>query len=169
MAIGRLRDAGGGEDDLGEDGNDSLFAEINITPLTDVFLVMVVIFMVSALAEVEQNRKEQRQQQQVQEQTEQQKKSGLRINLPAGKAQEIDTSKASLVVEVPLSGDVAVGGKTFADAALDNLFSAAFQRDKGTQVIIKADKGVAHGKVVNLMERAKQAGLTHLAIGTSGG
>src|SRR5215467_1325991 len=96
MAIGRLRDGGGGDDDIGEEGNDSLFAEINITPLTDVFLVMVVIFMVSALAEVEQNRKEQKQQQAQQEQTEVQKKSGLRINLPQGKAQEIDTSKASL-------------------------------------------------------------------------
>ena len=168
MAIGRLREPGGGDDDLGEEGNDSLFAEINITPLTDVFLVMVVIFMVSALAEVEQTRKQQREQQVAQEQTEQQKKSGLRINLPSGKAQEIDTSKASLVIEVPRTGDVAVGGKTFADASLDNLFVAAYARDKGTQVIIKADKEVAHGRVVNLMERAKQAGLTHLAIGTSG-
>jgi len=164
MAIARLRDAG--DDDEGEDGNDSLFAEINITPLTDVFLVMVVIFMVSALAEVEQNRKEQKEQQS--QQSEQQKKSGLKINLPSGKAAEIDTKKASLVLEVPLTGDIAVGGKTFADASLDNLFNAAYQKDQETQVIIKADKGVAHGRVVNLMERAKQAGLTHLAIGTSG-
>jgi biopolymer transport protein ExbD len=35
--------------------------------------------------------------------------------------------------------------------------------------VLKADKGVAHGRVVNLMERAKQAGLTRLAIGTAGG
>ena len=44
------------------------------------------------------------------------------------------------------------------DAELDNLFRAAFARDKNTQVVLKADKGVAHGRVVNLMERAKQAG-----------
>ena len=43
------------------------------------------------------------------------------------------------------------------------------QRDKTTQVVLKADKGVAHGRVVNLMERAKEAGLTRLAIGTAGG
>ena len=46
MAIGKLPDEDGGGDDAGE----AIFAEINITPLTDVFLVMVIIFMVSALA-----------------------------------------------------------------------------------------------------------------------
>ena len=164
MAIGKLPDG----DDVVEDDSEGIFAEINITPLTDVFLVMVIIFMVSALAVQVEARQEKKRIADQQEETEQQKKSGLKINLPQGKAQEIDTSKASLVLEVPLTGDVAVGGKAFPDASLDNLFVAAFQRDKSTQVIIKADKGVAHGRVVNLMERAKQAGLTHLAIGTSG-
>ena len=46
MAIAKLPD----DDEGGEQGGDSIFAEINITPLTDVFLVMVIIFMVSALA-----------------------------------------------------------------------------------------------------------------------
>ena len=163
MAIGKLPDA---DDDDGDGGGQSIFAEINITPLTDVFLVMVIIFMLTSLAVQVQAKKEKSQ---AQEQSEKEKKSGLKINLPSGKAQEIDTSKASLVIEVPLNGDVAIGGKTIPDAMLDNLFNAAFQRDKNTQVIIKADRGTQHGRVVNLMERAKQAGLTHLAIGTSGG
>ena len=54
------------------------------------------------------------------------------------------------------------------DAEIDGLFRTAFARDKTTQVVLKADKGVAHGRVVNIMERAKAAGLTRLAIGTSG-
>ncbi len=152
------------------DENDGLFAEINITPLTDVFLVMVVIFMVTALAEVDQTRKEQKEtaQQQEQQQTDAEKRSGLRVNLPQGKAQEIDTSKQSLVLTIPMQGNVDIGGKSMQDADIDSVFLAAFQRDHNTQVILKADKGVAHGRVVNLMERAKDAGLTHLAIGTSG-
>jgi len=166
MAIGKQPDF---SDADGEEGADSIFAEINITPLTDVFLVMVVIFMVTALAEVEHTRKEQKQINDQAEQTEQEKKSGLKINLPQGKAQEIDTSKASLVLMIPLQGEIEVGGKAMKDEAIDAVFAAAFQRDKATQVILKADKGVAHGKVVNLMERAKAAGLTRLAIGTSGG
>ncbi|HEU4728152.1 MAG TPA: biopolymer transporter ExbD [Kofleriaceae bacterium] len=166
MAIGKLPD----EDAGGEDaGGESIFAEINITPLTDVFLVMVIIFMVSALAVQVEARQEKKKVRVEQEQAEIEKKSGLKVNLPSGAAQEIDTSKASLVLVVPLSGDVAVGGKLMRDDQIDALFQAAFQRDKTTQVVLKADKGVAHGRVVNLMERAKQAGLTRLAIGTSGG
>ena len=165
MAIGKLPDAG--DEDPSDEGG--LFAEINITPLTDVFLVMVVIFMVTALAEVEQTRNKQKQITQQQEQTEIEKKSGLKITLPPGKANEINTEEASLVLMVPMQGDVEIGGKPMHDADIDAVFAAAFQRDKGTQVILKADKEVAHGRVVNLMERAKSAGLTHLAIGTSGG
>jgi biopolymer transport protein ExbD len=165
MAIGKLPDAG----DDGDEGGESIFAEINITPLTDVFLVMVIIFMVSALAVQVEARQEKKRITQQQEQTEQDKKSGIKITLPQGQAQEIDPSKASLVLMIPINGDVVVGGKTMADTDIDGLFRAAFARDKATQVVLKADKGVQHGRVVNLMERAKQAGLTRLAIGTSGG
>ena len=164
MAIGKLPDAG---DEVEDDGG-GIFAEINITPLTDVFLVMVIIFMVSALAVQVEARHEKKKIAQQQDETEQKEKSGIKVNLPQGQAQEIDPTKASLVLVVPLTGDVDVGGKRIPDAELDNLFRAAFARDKNTQVVLKADKGVQHGRVVNLMERAKQAGLTRLAIGTSG-
>ncbi|HTL37560.1 MAG TPA: biopolymer transporter ExbD [Kofleriaceae bacterium] len=165
MALGKLPDQDGDE----EGGGDSIFAEINITPLTDVFLVMVIIFMVSALAVQVEARQEKKKVAQQQEQSEVEKRSGLKVNLPSGQAQEIDPSKQSLVLTVPLQGDVDVGGKSIPDTELDNLFRAAYARDKNTQVVLKADKGVQHGRVVNLMERAKQAGLTRLAIGTSGG
>ena len=166
MAIGKLPDQDGGGD---EEGGESIFAEINITPLTDVFLVLVIIFMVSALAVQVEARQEKKKATDAQEQSEVEKKSGLKVNLPQGQAQEIDPSKASLVLVIPLQGDIDVGGKRIADTDIDNLFRAAFTRDKNTQVVLKADKGVQHGRVVNLMERAKQAGLTRLAIGTSGG
>src|SRR5687767_12109579 len=157
MAIGKLPD-----DDAAEEGGETIFAEINITPLTDVFLVMVIIFMVSALAVQVEARQEKKKVAEAQEQSEVEKRSGLKVNLPQGQAQEIDPSKASLVLVIPLTGDVDVGGKRIPDADLDNLFRAAYTRDKNTQVVLKADKGVSHGKVVNLMERAKQAGLSKL-------
>ncbi|MBL0218595.1 MAG: biopolymer transporter ExbD [Myxococcales bacterium] len=166
MAIGKQPDV---NEDGGEEGGDSIFAEINITPLTDVFLVMVIIFMVSALAVQVERNQEKKKITQEQVQAEQEKRSGIKVNLPSGAAQEIDPSKASLVLEIPINGDVQVGGKPMKDADLDNLFRIAFQKDKATQVVLKADKGVQHGKVVNLMERAKASGLTRLAIGTSGG
>jgi biopolymer transport protein ExbD len=164
MAIAKLPD-----DDEAEGGNDSIFAEINITPLTDVFLVMVIIFMVSALAVQVEAGQEKKKAVDIKQKVEDQQKQGLKIDLPQGPAQDIDPSKVSLVLEVPLTGDVVVGGNTLKDPELDNLFRAAYTRDKGTQVIIKADKGVTHGRIVNLMERAKVVGLTHLAFGTGAG
>ena len=165
MAIGKQPDIA---DDEG-DGGESIFAEINITPLTDVFLVMVIIFMVSALAVQVERNQEKKKDRQEQVDAEKEKRSGIKVNLPSGAAQEIDTSKASLVMLVPISGPVVVGGKEMQDAEVDNLFRVAYQKDQNTQVVLKADKGVQHGRVVNLMERAKAAGLTRLAIGTSGG
>jgi biopolymer transport protein ExbD len=168
MAIGKQPDVADDEVEADE-GSGSLFADINITPLTDVFLVMVVIFMVSALAVQVERNQEKRVEQEQKKQEEEQKKSGIKINLPSGQSQELDPTKASLVLEVPLNGDVIVGGKPMPDASLENLFRAAFTKDRNTQVVLKADKGVAHGRVVNLMERAKVCGLTRLAIGTAAG
>jgi biopolymer transport protein ExbD len=162
MAIGKLPDSE-------EPSEEGIFAEINITPLTDVFLVLVIIFMVSALAVQVEARQEKSRVAAERQQDEEEKRSGLKINLPSGAAQELDPSKASLVLMIPVNGDVVVSGKAIRDGDLDNLFRAAFARDKSTQVVLKADKGVAHGRVVNVMERAKQVGLTRLAIGTNGG
>ena len=165
MAIGKLPDS-----DEGGDEGESIFAEINITPLTDVFLVLVVIIMVSALAvQVEARQKQQKIVQQQQQLSDIEKRSGLKVNLPQGQAQEIDPNATSLVLEIPANGEVIVANKVMTPAELDRLFTAAFARDKATQVVLKADKTVQHGIVVNVMERAKAAGLTRLAISTSGG
>ena len=151
-----------------EGGGGGIFAEINITPLTDVFLVMVIIFMVSALAVQAEADLKTKEVDAVQEKLDAEKRSGLKINLPQGAAQEIDPTKASVVLLIPLNGDVVIDGRTVADADLDNLFRTAYTKDKNTQVVIQADKGVQHGRVVNVMERARGAGLVRLMISTSG-
>ena len=158
MAIGKQPDV-----DL-EGGEESIFAEINITPLTDVFLVLVIIFMVSASAAVSEHEEKRRK---LEEQVAAEKRSGLEVNLPSGAAQEIDPSKASLVVTILVSGEVIVNEKKVSEADLERMFQSAFLRDKATQVVLKADKGVQHGRVVAVMERAKKVGLTRLAIGTN--
>jgi len=167
MAAGKPRSdegAGNGDEEAGED---SLFAEINITPLTDVFLVMVIIFMVSALA-VTAEAEHQKQQLAVEkQQTEQEKKSGLKVNLPSGASQEIDLSKKSLILVIPANGDIVADGVVVKEDQLDNLFRHKYLEDHDTQVVIQADKAVQHGRVVDAMERAKAAGLTRLAIGTT--
>jgi biopolymer transport protein ExbD len=173
MAAAKQPEVAGEESDDSGEQVGGLFADINITPLTDVFLVMLVIFMLSSLAVHTQDKKKIEKQQEKIEEIVAEKRSGLKVNLPSGAAQEIDPTKASLVLVVPVNGDVVIQdnktNKTIPDADLDNLFAAAFAKDKTMQVVIQADRGVQHGRVVNLMERAKRAGLTRLAIGTSSG
>ncbi|KAB2911289.1 MAG: biopolymer transporter ExbD [Kofleriaceae bacterium] len=160
---GRLPD----DEEDGGHGGGGIFSEINITPLTDVFLVMVIIFMVSALAVQAEAQEEKKRTEEVIEEVEASKRSGLKVTLPSGAAQEIDVKKESLILLIPVEGDIMVSGRVIKDDELDNLFLAAFTKDKATQVVLQADKGVPHGRVVNVMERAKAAGLTRLAIGTS--
>src|SRR3954463_11332936 len=111
MGLGKLPD-----DDGEEGGGESIFAEINITPLTDVFLVMVIIFMVSALAVQAEAQQDKKRVAEVQEEVAAEKRSGLQVKLPSGAAQEIDPTKASLVLLIPMEGEIAVDGKFVHDA-----------------------------------------------------
>jgi biopolymer transport protein ExbD len=160
MAIGKLPDA-----EL-EGGEDGIFAEINITPLTDVFLVMLIVFMVTAATALHEKKREI---ERMQEEDVAEQRSGLKVNLPSGETQEIDPVASSLVVAILPSGEVYVNNEAVDETQLDNIFRTAFAKDKNTQVVLKADAGVNHGRVVGVMERAKRVGLTKLAIATSGG
>ena len=156
MAIGKLPEA-----DL--DGTeDGMFAEINITPLTDIFLVLLIIFMVGSTVQAAKKNQEI-------EKIKSEASSGLKINLPTGATQEIDPGRASLIVGILKGGSITVNGQAIADKDLDRLFLSAFTQNKDTQVILKADQGVQHGRVVGVMERAKRVGLSKLAIATRGG
>jgi biopolymer transport protein ExbD len=95
-----------------------------------VFLVMMIIFMLSALAVQAEANNDKKKAQEVSEQLDAEKRSGLNVSLPTGAAQEIDVSKASLVLVIPVEGDLAVDGKLVRDVDLDNLFRAAFVKDK---------------------------------------
>ena len=144
MALGKLPDE--------EMGDGAIFADINITPLTDIFLVLLIIFMVSSSVMVDTAAR-----------------SGVKVNLPKGATKDIDPGAKSLVVSVMQSGDVLVQGSKVKASDLEKLFQSAFAKDQSTQVIIEADEGVKHGQVVGIMNAAKQTGLSRLAIATKGG
>ena len=152
MALGKLPEEN-------EGGDEAIFSEINITPLTDIFLVLLIIFMVGSTIAVEK----------MKEEVQSEKSSGLKVELPQGERQEIDPGKNSLVVGIQKDGVVVIDGQPVQDGDLDRVFQQAFTRDKNTQVVLRADEGVRHGLVVGVMERAKRIGLSKLAIATRGG
>ena len=143
MALGKLP-----EDEVAG-GDAGIFADINITPLTDIFLVLLIIFMVSSSVMVETA-----------------SRSGINVNLPKGATKEIDPGAKSLVISVLASGELLVMGRALRPEDLEKLFQSTFAKDPATQVIIEADEGVRHGQVVGIMNLAKQAGLARLAIAT---
>ncbi len=146
MAIG-MPDSDGG-DELESVGG--IFSDINITPLTDIFLVLLIIFMVTTTAIAEAGNED----------------GGFKVNLPKGGK----TDEAGLVRDVTVAilqdGRAVVAGKVLDEAALREAFAAARARSADTVVLFQADEGVPHGRVVQVMELARQAGLSRLAIAT---
>jgi biopolymer transport protein ExbD len=75
------------------------------------------------------------------------------------------TGAAKLVIKIAASGDITAAGKALEDADVDSLLAAAVKRDANVAVVIVADKTLAHGRVVAILDRAKRAGVTRLGIG----
>jgi biopolymer transport protein ExbD len=126
-----------------------LFADINITPLTDIFLVLLIIFMVTSSVMATDGAR-----------------AGVRVNLPKGATKEISASVKDVTVAITTDGKMVVDGKEVSADSLRRLFDEARARDADTQVVVQADEATHHGRVVAVMELAKAAGLRRLAIAT---
>ena len=140
MAISGPKDDGGEGD---------LFADINITPLTDIFLVLLIIFMVTSSVMATDGAR-----------------AGVRVNLPKGATKEISSSAKDVTVAITTDGKMVVDGKEVSADSLRKIFDDAHARDAETQVVVQADEATHHGRVVAVMELAKAAGLRRLAIAT---
>ena len=138
----------GGDEAEGEGGG--IFADINITPLTDIFLVLLIIFMVTTTAIAESGKDE----------------GGFKVNLPKGGKGDVAGVSRDLTVAILADGRVVVGGKVLDPAALKAAFAEAKAQAGEPLVLFQADEGVPHGRVVQVMEEAREAGLTRLAIAT---
>src|SRR5688500_18035687 len=146
MAMGRVP---GSEDDEGM--GDGVFADINITPLTDIFLVLLIIFMVTSSVIVQQSPGG--------------AQAGLKVNLPKGGTTDVTARATDLSVAVLTDGRFVLGGNVVSEDELKQAFAKAQQENPDTVVIVQADEGVPHGTVVQVMELAKSVGLGQLAIG----
>ena len=152
MALGKVP---GVDDDV--EGGDGVFAEINITPLTDIFLVLLIIFMVTSSVIVNQG-------------GEGGAKAGLKVNLPkGGSAADVTPSERDLSIAVLSDGRLILGGNVVTEDELKKALDDAKQQNPEMLVVVQADEGVSHGKVVEVMEMAKAAGLAQLAIGVREG
>ncbi len=132
------------------DESEGLFAEINITPLTDIFLVLLIIFMATSSVVARQNAA----------------RSGMNVNLPRGAAKDLAPGASDITIAIAANGGLLVDGKPIDPEALKALFTRTHAKDPETQVVVQADEATHHGRVVGVMELAKAAGLRRLAIAT---
>jgi biopolymer transport protein ExbD len=135
-----------------DDEGPAVFSDINITPLTDIFLVLLIIFMVTSTAIVESNAGG--------------AGAGVRVDLPKGAAREIKQMARDFPVAIMADGTTVVEGKAIEMGALKERLQKLLKESPDAQVIIQADTGVHHGRVVEVMEAAKSAGVERLAIAT---
>jgi biopolymer transport protein ExbD len=127
----------------GESGDDAIVAEINITPLTDVFLVLLIIFMVTSSVVANQSKN---------------------IDLPG--AEVSDTTPQGVTVTVEKDGSMLVNDEPTGEAELYSALEKALADTREKLVILRGDQKVLLGQAVNILDLAQQAGATGIALAT---
>ena len=135
MAGGRLSD------------DDEPITSINVTPLVDIVLVLLIIFMVTTEVIHENDRPK-----------------AMPIELPAAASAQDLLSKGLLNVVVLASGDLQVNGAPSSFALLDRDVAAIKARGQKPQALISADKHVEYGHVAELMDFFRTRGVAELAF-----
>lgn len=130
----------------GTNGDDEgIISAINVTPLVDVMLVLLVIFMVTAKIIVSQ---------------------GMPMDLPkAASGEEVQTVFS---VELMASGETRVDSEQVKnDEAISKLAKTAKQKNKDLRAVIRADSKVEHGRVIHVLDLLKRAGVAKIAFAVS--
>lgn len=130
--------AGGGDDD-------DIVSGINVTPLVDVCLVLVIIFMVTAPLMSD---------------------PVIKVTLPKAHTKEGE-ERDKITVTLGKDGKLAIDHKIYADMKeLDEDLKVKMAQSESKLVILRADEEALHGPLTDLMARAKEAGALGLTIAT---
>jgi biopolymer transport protein ExbD len=124
-----------------EESSDAVMSEINITPLTDVFLVLLIIFMITTSAMVE---------------------SAATVNLP--KAAQVVEEARGLTVTATADGRLFVNQLAVERAQLEPTLRDLLVDDPKKLVILQGDETVVLGQAVEILQAAKRAGATAVSI-----
>lgn len=147
MAIGGLPSQTSARDDDGVDA--PIMAEINITPLTDIFLVLLIIFMVTSSV---------------------MSQLGVDVKLPeTGSGASSQAQEEGLVVTLLPDARMRVGGVTYGRDDWNGVRQAIGQelsRSTSKLVVLEGDRSAFLGVAVKLMDEAKKAGAEKFAIAT---
>lgn len=130
------------------------FTEINIVPLVDIMLVLLVILMATSTDIIQAGASQ---------------GAGFRVNLPTGSAadEEVESLSNELVIAVLEDGSIILQGQELSLEELQARLEAAAAEKPDQLVLVQADERAFHRTVVQVMETARRAGLSNLAIATT--
>lgn len=125
-------------------GKPRVMGEINVTPLVDVMLVLLIIFMVTAPM----------------------MQQGLEVNLPETSSSGVQTSDEPFILTISKDGLVSVGKANIAINDLQSKLAAIFANKKDKQVYIQADKKTEYGIVAEVLAETRAAGIFNISLVT---
>ena len=134
----------GGDDDEGG----AVIADINVTPLVDVTLVLLIIMMVAAPLIVNNQ--------------------SIKVDLPKAATGD-ETQKSTISLTLSKDGKLYYGEEEISEEEAKKRIDAEYQRNKDIQAIIAADKGVPYGNVIHLIDVVKIIGVTKFALNIDSG
>jgi len=124
---------------------DGIISAINVTPLVDITLVLLIVFMVTAKIIVS---------------------TSLPLDLP--KAAKGETVQLVFGLELHANGDIVIDGERMSDdKAVLALAREALAKNKDLRAVIRADKTVQHGRIIRILDLLKQAGVSKIAFGVT--
>ena len=120
-----------------------MMSEINVTPLVDVMLVLLVVFIITAPLLAPQS---------------------IKINLPKTTAIASDNKPLPVRLMIDAKGNIAINESHLSDEGLAEMLRSRVTADAAFQLQIEADKTVAYGRVAELMAIAQRAGVAKLSF-----
>lgn len=128
-------------------GDRKLMSEINVTPLVDVMLVLLIIFMVTAPMMMQ----------------------GMDVQLPQTKSKVIHSQEERLVISINKKQEIFINQYKLSREELQEKLKILYQNKKEGEVFLRADRTLPYGFVVQIMSDIKNAGIEKLGMVTESG
>jgi biopolymer transport protein TolR len=125
----------------GSDGRRPM-TDINVTPLVDVMLVLLIIFMVTAPLI----------------------QSGVKVDLPRASAQQMEHSEEKLVLTITRDRRILLGNTEIKASDLETKLASNARIQKDKELYLHADRSLPYGQVVEIMAVARRAGVESLGM-----
>jgi len=124
--------------------DDEIISAINVTPLVDIVLVLLIVLMVTSSYLVNKS-----------------------INVELPKASTGEATNPTLSISLDVAGKLYLDGQVTDEAALQQRIRAAYAADREVKAVISADGRVTHSQVVSIIDLLRREKITKFAINTS--